>query len=562
MKSKQSYMMPVIAAALGFFMALLDTTIVNVSLPKMTTYYETTIDQISWVIDSYNIAFGVVLLTAVRFADQFGRKKIFQIGLMLFVIASVVCGLSQSIELLILFRSIQGLAAAMIVPVCIPLVLVHTPAEKVGVVTALFGIMAGVSTALGPTIGGVISENFSWKWIFYINVPIGLLAVSLIHYFVHESYDPTASKKIDWMGMITISISLFALIYGLLQVKEVGWTSPLVLCCLIGSVLGLLLFVKFEAKNKDPMLPVQLFKNYQFACGNIALLCLGIGMMCVYFLMAFYLITVNEISQIQAGLILSSSSIATMLITPLAAKANKWGTLWFGVSGYVLFSIGTYLLGFISSDQSVWVIVGVLMIVGLGSGLIFSPLSIALILQVPEEKAGIASGLFQVSRVIGAAVGVAILVVMLQHMMQNEMKAAKNEMIEMVEISKFSDNTKERLKLQFEQSRNELAENKSSLQDVIHKLTDEEEKVLKSSPNKAHAEIKGRFAVERKEIINLYPTLEKIMKDHISLAYKAVFRFGAIVMLIGAVFAYLNGINARRMKKYLRERNFEAAKKC
>ena len=149
-------------------MALLDTTIVNVSLPKITAYYETTIDQISWVIDSYNIAFGVVLLTAVRFADQFGRKKIFQIGLILFVIASVLCGLSQSIGLLILFRSIQGLAAAMIVPVCVPLVLVHTQAEKVGVVTALFGIMAGVSTALGPTIGGVISENFSWQWIFLL----------------------------------------------------------------------------------------------------------------------------------------------------------------------------------------------------------------------------------------------------------------------------------------------------------------------------------------------------------------------------------------------------------
>jgi len=558
-KSKQSYFIPVIAAGLGFFMALLDTTIVNVSLPKITAYYETTIDQISWVIDSYNIAFGVVLLTAVRFSDQFGRKKIFQIGLILFVVASILCGISQSIDLLILFRAIQGLSAAMIVPICVPLVLVHTPTEKVSVVTALFGIMAGISTALGPTIGGVISEYFSWQWIFYINLPIGILAVSLVQTFVHESYDPTVSKKIDWIGMTTISVSLFALIFGLLQVKEVGWSSPLVLSCLICSVIGLLFFVMIESKSKDPMLPVQLFKNYQFASGNIALLCLGIGMMCVYFLMAFYLTTVKEVSQIQAGLILSSSSIATMLMTPIAAKANKWGTLWFGVIGYVLFSIGTYLLGFISPDQSVWAIVGILMIVGLGSGLIFSPLSIALILQVPEEKAGIASGLFQVSRIIGAAVGVALLVVMLQHMMQEEMKTAKGEIIKKVEISKLSDNTKENLKLQFENNKdeNKLSENKSSLEDVLIKLTVEEEKLLISSPDNAHAEIKKKFAIEREEIINLYPVLEKITKNRISIAFKAVFRFGAIVMLIGAVFAYLNGINARKMKKYIKERNFE-----
>lgn len=556
-KEKNNYLLPIIATTLGFFMALLDTTIVNVSLPKITAYYEATFGEISWIIDSYNMAFGVILLTAVRLADQFGRKRIFQIGLLLFTVSSLLCGLSISVEMLIIFRAIQGLAAAMIVPVSIPMVLVHMPAEKIGSVTALFGIMAGVATSLGPTIGGFLSEKFAWQWVFYINIPIGALAIVLIQSSVRESFDSTASKKIDWGGMITLSGSLFALIYGLLQVKEAGWTSIPVLFCLISAAIGMLLFFMIEKKGKNPMLPVELFKNRQFTFGNIAALFLGIGMMSVYFLMAFYLTSVKEMSQLEAGLILSSSSVATMLITPIAAQAYKWGTKWFGVIGFMLFGIGTYLLGTIPLNSTIWITIGVLMVIGVGSGMIFSPLSMALIMQVPKEKAGIASGLFQVSRAIGSAIGVALLVVLLQHTMEDEIKLAKLEMMHQVEASELTRESKAHMIGEIKKMKKGDGQKakQTTLEDALAQLGEKRNNLLQEAPIDEHSNIKWKFTKEQEAIKKLFPDLTQTMNRHVSSAFQFVFHLGSIALFIGVIFAYLNGINSREMVQYLRKRD-------
>ncbi|WP_141433137.1 MFS transporter [Bacillus sp. 03113] len=549
----------IIAAGLGYFMALLDTTIVNVSLPKITEYYGTTMDQISWIVDAYNLTFGIVLLTAVRLADQFGRKKLFQIGLVLFTVSSLLCGFSQTVEILIVFRTLQGLAAAIIVPVSVPMVIVQMSSEKVGSVTALFGLMAGVAAALGPTLGGILSENFSWQWIFWINIPIGVLAILLVKSIIRESYDPTASKSIDWGGIITLSVSLFSLIYGLLQIKESGGTSTIVLICFGSTIVAGILFIFFEKKSRQPMLPLYLFKNLAFTSGNFATVFLGIGMMSVYFLMAFYLTTVNEMSQMHAGLVLSSASIATMLITPIASKAYKWGTKWLGVIGFILFGIGAYLLGNIPLDSSIWVRVGNLMVVGIGSGLIFSPLSISLIMQVPVEKAGISSGLFQASRAIGTAVGVAILVLLLQHTIQDEWKLAKHEVIVKIEKSTLTEESKQQMihKINDIKDISHQQPSKSmSLKDILARIDKQEKKTLQTSPQGMHDEIKMGFFNDKKEMKQLFPKLEDTIKNHLSSAFSSVFHLGSISLFIGMIFAYFNGITANEMKQEISKRNF------
>ncbi|MGE6256369.1 MFS transporter [Heyndrickxia sporothermodurans] len=553
---KNSFL-PVIAAALGFFMALLDTTIVNVSLPKIADYYNTSIDQISWVVDSYNVAFGVILLTAARLADQFGRKRVFQIGLFLFIFSSLLCGLSQSIELLVIFRAVQGLAAAMIVPVSIPMVLVHTPSEKIGSVTALFGVMSGIAAASGPTLGGILSENFSWQWVFYINIPIGIVTILLVHLSIRESFDPTASKTIDWAGIVTLTIALFSLIYGLLKVQELGWSSTFVIVCLGCAIGGIILFILIEKKIKNPMFPMDLFKSFSFTSGTIAILFLGIGMMSAYFLMAFYLTSIKGISQVQAGLVLSSSSVATMMITPLAAKAYKWGTKWFGVFGFLVFGIGAYLLGNISLDASILVTVSVLLIIGVGSGMIFSPLSIALIIQAPEEKAGMASGLFQVSRAIGSAIGVAALVVLLQHSMNDEMKLAKKEMMQKVEESSLLLETKGRIQQELSKISNHQTIQSISLNEVLNKIDLQKNSALKASPSTMHNQIEKQFEKEKMEMKTLFPKMIKTLETHLSSAFQFVFHLGAISLILGMIFAYFNGINSREMKQIIRKRNFE-----
>lgn len=553
---KNSFL-PVIAAALGFFMALLDTTIVNVSLPKIADYYNTSIDQISWVVDSYNVAFGVILLTAARLADQFGRKRVFQIGLFLFIFSSLLCGLSQSIELLVIFRAVQGLAAAMIVPVSIPMVLVYTPSEKIGGVTALFGVMSGIAAASGPTLGGILSENFSWQWVFYINIPIGIVTILLVHLSIRESFDPTASKTIDWAGIVTLTIALFSLIYGLLKVQELGWSSTFVIVCLGCAIGGIILFILIEKKIKNPMFPMDLFKSFSFTSGTIAILFLGIGMMSVYFLMAFYLTSIKGISQVQAGLVLSSSSVATMMITPLAAKAYKWGTKWFGVFGFLVFGIGAYLLGNISLDASILVTVSVLLIIGVGSGMIFSPLSIALIIQAPEEKAGMASGLFQVSRAIGSAIGVAVLVVLLQHSMNDEMKLAKKEMMQKVEESSLLLETKGRIQQELSKISNHQTIQSISLNEVLNKIDFQKNSALKASPSTMHNQIEKQFEKEKMEMKTLFPKMIKTLETHLSSAFQFVFHLGSISLILGMIFAYFNGINSREMKQIISKKNFE-----
>lgn len=553
---KNSFL-PVIAAALGFFMALLDTTIVNVSLPKIADYYNTSIDQISWVVDSYNVAFGVILLTAARLADQFGRKRVFQIGLFLFIFSSLLCGLSQSIELLVIFRAVQGLAAAMIVPVSIPMVLVHTPSEKISSITALFGVMSGIAAASGPTLGGILSENFSWQWVFYINIPIGIVTILLVHLSIRESFDPTASKTIDWAGIVTLTIALFSLIYGLLKVQELGWSSTFVIVCLGCAIGGIVLFIFIEKKINHPMFPMELFKSFSFTSGTIAILFLGIGMMSVYFLMAFYLTSIKGISQVQAGLVLSSSSVATMMITPLAAKAYKWGTKWFGVIGFLLFGIGAYLLGNISLDTSILVTVSVLLIIGVGSGMIFSPLSIALIIQAPEEKAGMASGLFQVSRAIGSAIGVAVLVVLLQHSMNDEMKLAKKEMMQKVEESSLLQESKGRLQQELSKISNHQTIQSISLNEVLNKIDLQKNSALKASPSTMHNQIEKQFEKEKMEMKTLFPKMIKTLETHLSSAFQFVFHLGAISLILGMIFAYFNGINSREMKQIISKKNFE-----
>ncbi|PRR84415.1 MFS transporter [Clostridium vincentii] len=215
--NKKYQIISFVAIILGFFMALLDTTIVNITLPKMTEYFNTTMAHISWVVNAYNLAFAAIILTASRLADQFGRKKLFIAGVVLFTISSLLSGLSNSLEGLILFRAIQGLSAAFVVPVAMPLSAEIFPPEKRGTIMALWGAFAGLAAASGPTLGGILTQWFNWRYIFFINVPIGCICILLTMKFIKESYDPTASKSIDFGGIITISTAMFCLTFALIK---------------------------------------------------------------------------------------------------------------------------------------------------------------------------------------------------------------------------------------------------------------------------------------------------------------------------------------------------------
>lgn len=224
-------------------MALLDSTIVNVALPEITRYFSSSMESISWVMNGYNLAFAVSLVTASRLADQFGRKKFFLIGLTAFSLSSLLAALSSTVELLIFFRVIQGLSAAIIVPVTVPLATEIFPPEMRGTIVGIWGGVSGLAAASGPSLGGILTAHIKWHSIFLVNIPIGIIAIVLTVIFIKESRDTTASKKFDYSGMLSLTIAMFAIAIALVKATDLGWSSVKVTSLFALSLLSFVAFI-------------------------------------------------------------------------------------------------------------------------------------------------------------------------------------------------------------------------------------------------------------------------------------------------------------------------------
>ncbi|MED1599266.1 MULTISPECIES: DHA2 family efflux MFS transporter permease subunit [Bacillus] len=425
-----------IALVSGFFMAILDSNIVNIALPGMAKTFHTSIDAISWIANGYNVAFVTCLLMAARLADQFGRKKLYLIGLLGFSISSFMCGVASSFQMLVIFRVLQGISAAIIVPVAMPLGLELVPKEKQGMIGGVMGAFGGLAAAIGPSLGGVLIDKLSWNWVFFINVPVGIFSLIFIFLFIKESYDHTASSKIDWAGMVTSSCALFLLVYALIQVNK-ATLSPLSISLLfVISIISFMLFIYIEKKSKNPMLPLYLFSYDKFSLSNLALFFVGMGLMNFLFIFAFYLVQVEGMSELKSGMIISTlaivSIIITAIMTPIAAKR---GSSVISSVGVIAFIVVSYLFGHMESSFSAWDYIWRLVIVGFGAGCTLAPLTTTAVLSVPIEKSGIASSISNISRTLGSIVGVAVLVVLLNQQLLNEKEKVNQQAITMIQKS-------------------------------------------------------------------------------------------------------------------------------
>lgn len=435
-----------IALVTGFFMAILDSNIVNIALPEMTKTFHTSIDTISWIANGYNVAFVTCLLIAARLADQFGRKRLYVIGLLGFSISSFMCGIASSFYMLVTFRVLQGISAAIIVPVAMPLGLELVPKEKQGMIGGVMGAFGGLAAAIGPSLGGVLTDKLTWNWVFFINVPVGILSLIFVFLFIKESYDHTASSKIDWAGMVTSSCALFLLVYALIQVNK-ATLSPLSISLLFSvSIISFILFIFIEKKSKNPMLPLYLFSYKEFSFSNLALFFVGMGLMNFLFIFAFYLVQVEGMSELKSGMIISTLAIVSMIVTAIMTPiAAKRGSSVIGSVGIIAFLIASYLFGHMELNFSTWDYVWRLMIVGFGAGCTLAPFTTTAVLNVPIEKSGIASSISNISRTVGSIVGVAILVVILNHQLSDEKEKVNQQIITMIQKSNQTDLEKEKL---------------------------------------------------------------------------------------------------------------------
>ncbi|WP_010237396.1 DHA2 family efflux MFS transporter permease subunit [Clostridium arbusti] len=542
-KSGSNTAIAFIAIVLGFFMALLDTTIVNITLPRMTEYFNTTVQNISWVVNGYNIAFAVLIITASRLADQFGRKKIFIIGIITFTASSLLSGLSQSPEMLIFFRVIQGLSAALVVPVTIPLALNIFPPKKHGMVMGLWGAFAGLAAASGPSLGGIITQFSSWRFVFFINIPIGIISVILTIKYIKESYDSSADKRIDFLGILTLSVGVFSLTLALIEANDKGWTSTFIVSLLIVAVIGFILFIVTELKVKSPMLPLSLFRIAPFTCGAIALFLLGLGMMAGAFFLAFFLTQVKGLSELSAGLIISTMALASIVSSSISGPlTQKLGGKWFSTIGLALLSISSYLYSTLTQYSTNLDIILRLIVAGLGMGLAMSSIMGSMIRNVPKDKIGMTSGVNNMTRTLGTVLGVAVLLTLFNASMTFEMTKAKTDAINIVKADTvFNAEAKAAMINSFNSSKaTSTNSNKPNVDDILKQIDTKEKETLKAAPPAMQNKIQQGFEAQKKETKVLFSAVETKFTDHTVVAFSTTFKYGFFILIPGIFFAYFS----------------------
>jgi EmrB/QacA subfamily drug resistance transporter len=494
--------------------------------------------HISWVVNAYNLAFAVIILTASRLSDQFGRKKLFIIGVFLFATSSLLCGISNSLQVLIFFRALQGLSAAFVVPVTMPLSCEIFPPEKRGTIMALWGAIAGLAAASGPTLGGILTQFFNWRYIFFINVPIGGICILLTMKFIKESYDPTASKSIDLGGIITISTAMFCLTFAIIKANEKGWTSSFILSLFAASAIALVLFAIIEQKVKDPMLPLSLFKSVQFTNGSIALFLLGIGMMAGPYMLSFFLAQVKGLNQLSAGLIISTMSLSSMFFSILAAiLLKKLNSRFISALGILLLCASCYLNSSLTQNSSNIDIILRLIVAGAGTGLSMATLIGSIVANAPVDKIGIASGINNMTRTLGTVLGVALFLTIFTSNMTTQITDAKDSVVQTIQMDTVFDN---KTKLEMISSIKAGSNKSVNLSEILNTMDKKETAVLAASPATAENKIKESFEAQKEETKKIVPIIQDTFLTYTVKAFSFTFKMGAVILLPGILFAFFS----------------------
>jgi EmrB/QacA subfamily drug resistance transporter len=398
------------AVSFGLFMIMLDNTIVNVALPTIQRSLDLKISELEWVVTGYALTFGAFMLTGGKLADLLGRRRIFVIGLVVFTASSLACGLANGPEVLIGARVVQGLGAAMMNPATLSIIVATFPAHQRG--TAI-GIWAGVSAlalAIGPLLGGIITERINWNWIFFINVPVGVLGVVAAYLFVDESRDTSKEQRPDVPGLATSTLGLFALIYALIEANEYGWTSARILIAFGVALVSLTAFVLLERHQRLPMLELSLFRNKGFSGANAVMLLVGLAMFGIFFYVSLYVQQILGYSAIQAGASFLPWTLLIILLAPQAGRlSDRIGPRPFVTAGMVIIAGAMIVFSRLGMNESFWGLLPGMLLGGVGTACAMAPVTAAAMQSVRPEKAGVGSAVLNSMRQVGGSMGIAIM---------------------------------------------------------------------------------------------------------------------------------------------------------
>ncbi|HEV2857413.1 MAG TPA: MFS transporter [Solirubrobacterales bacterium] len=409
--------------SIATFMLLLDVTIVNVALPDIQRELNASLSSLQWVVDAYSLMLAAFLLTAGSLGDRLGRRRVFTIGFGIFTLASFLCGISQDPTLLNLARGLQGIGGAGMFATSLALIGQEFHGKDRATAFGVWGATVGGAVAVGPLIGGIITENFGWEWIFFVNVPIGITAMVLTERKIVNvaAQDP---EPIDVPGLVTFSAALFLLIFGLIRGNPEGWDSPLILSCLIGAVVLLAVFLAIERRSDHPMLDLKLFRKSAFNGVSAVAFALSAGMFAMFLYLTIYMQGVLDFSPLEAGLRFLPLTVLGFVVAPISGSLSHRVPIRILLgSGLTLVGVGLLLMhGLTPSSDWTALLVG-FVLAGIGIGTTNPGIGQAAIAVVPVEKSGMGSGINTTFRQVGIATGVAGLGAVFQSRVDSKLAA-------------------------------------------------------------------------------------------------------------------------------------------
>ncbi|MDX6493638.1 MAG: hypothetical protein QOH02_1573, partial [Gaiellaceae bacterium] len=401
--------------AVGVFMVTLDNLVVTTALPVIRKDLHASIESLEWTVNAYTLTFAVLLLTGAALGDRFGRRRMFAVGLGIFTIGSIAAALAPSAGALIAARALQGIGGAIVTPLTLTILSAGVPKEKRGVFIGAWSGIAGLAVAFGPLVGGAVVQGISWQWIFWLNVPIGIVLIPLVLTRLQETRGP--ADRLDLGGVVFASGGLLGIVWGVVRGHGQGWTSPEIVGSLTAGAIVLALFVLWELRVSAPMLPMRFFRNRAFALANVASLLMFFGMFGSIFLLSQFFQTVQGYSPLGSGLRILPWTIMPMFVAPIAGALSDriGGQRLMGV-GLVLQASGLAWLATVSTATVPYLsLVGPFVISGIGMALFWAPVANVVLSAVRPEEEGQASGSQNAIRELGGVFGVAVLASVWSH---------------------------------------------------------------------------------------------------------------------------------------------------
>jgi EmrB/QacA subfamily drug resistance transporter len=396
------------AMCFALFMIMLDNTVVNVALPSIQRDLHADLSSLEWTINAYTLSFAVLLVTGGRLGDIFGRRRLFLTGVVIFALSSAAIGLAPTDLALVAGRAIQGVGAALMMPATLSIISNAFPAHERGKAIGTWAGVSALALAIGPVVGGFLTESVSWRAIFFLNLPVAVGAVAVTLFAAHESRDDTVERRIDVPGIAAITVGLTALVFGLVESNSWGWGSTRIVSLFVVAALALAAFVAIELRTRVPMVDFSFFRSRSFLGANLVAFVVSFAMLAMFFFMALYMQNILGYSPLQAGVRFLPSTLCVMAVGPIAGRlTDRLGPRNLIVTGLLIVAAALAWQSRVGVHTTYAFLLPGFVAMGIGIALVMSPMSTAAMNAVQVTKAGVASGVLSMSRMVGVTFGVA-----------------------------------------------------------------------------------------------------------------------------------------------------------